>query len=278
MIGPKRAKELLAKMDPNNRGIRWTHVTVLAKKMKAGLWRLNGELLKLDTLGNVLDGQHRLLAVVRSGCTVPFDICHGIEYEAVYTMDEGAPRALRDKISRKFPDLKQKKIYREISEIYTKVLDYELTTDSGYEAWGRRARSNWNYPEVFEWVTKNKELLEFVVAECKREEARAFMRPISVMGAMYFICLKANETKARRFFTAMIDGVGYSKGKEDPAYWCRKEIEELHAHRISGSDPARWPYMAVVCRAFNLYVRNGRATSGKSLRVTPSQPFEKLRP
>lgn len=277
-VGPEKAKELMASMDENNRGIRWTHVSRLAEKMKANLWKANGEVIKVDWHGVVVDGQHRLLAVMRSGKTIEVDICYGVEPGAVYTMDEGRNRHLRDKLSREFPDLKQKKVYREIAQIYTKVIDYDLTTPEGYEAWGRRNRGAWNYPKVFKWVEANKETLEFIVEQCKREDARAFMRPLSIMGALYFICHRAHPQKAKKFFSTMIDGLGYPKGKQDPAYWCRREIERLHAKRYGekGADPARYPYMVAVCLAFNAYLRDEPVRSGRELRVGAGEPFFKI--
>lgn len=275
-VGPEEAKELLAEMDPDNRGVRWTHVQRIAEKMKAGLWKPNAEVIKVDWDGVVVDGQHRLLAIVRSGVTVEVDICYGVEPDAVYTMDEGRNRHLRDKISREFPDLKRKKIYREVAMIYTKVADYDLTSEDGYQAWGRRNRTSWNYPEVFRWVRRHKSALDFIIGECKREGGREFMRPLSIMGALYFICHRADPDEAFAFFTMMIDGMGYPRGKEEPAYWCRREIERLHAARQKGSDPARWPYMTAVCAAFNAHLRGETITSTRELRVTAGEPFEKI--
>lgn len=278
MVGAAKAKKLMENNDPDNRGISWTHVDTLVKKMKAGIWNANGEVIKINKFGVVVDGQHRLLAIMRSGITVEFDICYGLSEEAVYTMDEGRKRQLRDKLSREFPDLKKNNSYKEIALIYTKVIDYDATTESGYEAWGRRNRGTWNYPEVFKWVRKHKKDLEFVVSECKRLEAKVFMRPVSVMGALYFLCYRENPDAAIDFFTAMIEGIGYAKGREDPAYWCRKEIERLHARRDKdrGSDPSKWPYLSAVCRAFNAYLQDKPMHSLKEFTVSKSQPFKKI--
>lgn len=277
-VGPNEAKKLLEHMDPENRALRFTHIARLAEKMKEGLWAANGEVIKIDKYGMVVDGQHRLLAIIRSGVTVELDICYGLESDAVYTMDEGAPRQLRDKISREFPDLKAKKIHREVAEIYTKVIDYDATDAEGYKAWGRRNRGAWNYPEVFAWIRANQSTLESIIARCKTEEGKGFMRPLSAMGALYFVCKRVDSKKADAFFETMIEATSYPKGKEDPAYWCRKEIEALHARRNKekGSDLARWPYMTVVCKAFNAWLRGERIHSASELRVTRSNPFEKV--
>lgn len=277
-VGPAEAKKLMESMDENNRALRHTHILRLAEKMKAGLWRANGEVIKVDKYGTVVDGQHRLLAIIKSGVTVEMDIVYGLENDAVYSMDEGASRQLRDKVSREFPDLKSKKLHRDVSEIYTKVIDYVTTTDDGYKAWGRRNRGAWNYPEVFAWIKKNQESLEYIIGRCKSEEGKGFMRPLSAMGAMYFVCREVDQKKADKFFDLMIEATSYPKGKEDPAYWCRKEIEALHARRSKeqGSDLARWPYMAVISRAFNAFLRNEKIKSAAELRVSRANPFQKV--
>jgi len=79
----------------NIRVVNIPHVGYLAGEMAAGRWRANGETIKFAQNGDLVDGQHRLLAICRSGCTVEMLTVHGVTGEGV---DEGRKRAFSDMI------------------------------------------------------------------------------------------------------------------------------------------------------------------------------------
>lgn len=65
-ITPADAKRMLAQTNFRNRPISQKHVNYLADLIIAGFWKTNGDTIKLDKSGNVIDGQHRLHAIVKS--------------------------------------------------------------------------------------------------------------------------------------------------------------------------------------------------------------------
>lgn len=62
-----RSAELLLKKNTNNRNLNKKHVDFLAHAMATKDYVFNGDPLRFDTNGTLLDGQHRLSAVVQSG-------------------------------------------------------------------------------------------------------------------------------------------------------------------------------------------------------------------
>lgn len=52
----------------DNRPLRPSHVQDLAHAMRSGQWRATHESILVDVNGVVADGQHRLHAIVESGC------------------------------------------------------------------------------------------------------------------------------------------------------------------------------------------------------------------
>lgn len=65
IVTPEKASEYLAQ-NKNNRRINSRHVELLMRDMKAGNWRLTHQGIAFDEYGNLLDGQHRLMACVLS--------------------------------------------------------------------------------------------------------------------------------------------------------------------------------------------------------------------
>lgn len=68
-ITPKRAERLLS-IQVANRAVRASHVDRLAADMAAGAWRLTHQGIAITKDGAVVDGKHRLSAVIKSGVTV----------------------------------------------------------------------------------------------------------------------------------------------------------------------------------------------------------------
>lgn len=94
-ITPGMAGDMLARND-RNRGLTAIVVDKYARDMRAERWILNGQTIKLDRCGRLLDGQHRLAAGVKSGKTFPAIIVYGLDDSVSDTFDLGAKRNFSD--------------------------------------------------------------------------------------------------------------------------------------------------------------------------------------
>lgn len=75
-VTPEIAERWL-KNNGKNRKLSIVHAKKLAAVMAAGKWSLNGQTISFDDQGRLLDGQHRLTAIVLSG--VPVDMAVATE-------------------------------------------------------------------------------------------------------------------------------------------------------------------------------------------------------
>ena len=87
-VSPDLATEWLERRG-NNRPVRDTTVHTYAHEMKEGRWKFNGQPIQFDEAGALLNGQHRLWAIVESGVTVDTVIQWGIDRDAQDTIDVG---------------------------------------------------------------------------------------------------------------------------------------------------------------------------------------------
>lgn len=78
------------------RNVRWKTVDGYAKDMLEGRWKENGETIKFDKEGRLMDGQHRIWAVIKSGVPTEFLVVRGIENSAMDTIDVGLKRSLEN--------------------------------------------------------------------------------------------------------------------------------------------------------------------------------------
>lgn len=93
-VTPQVADKILtdSKDQVKNRNVADCHVEWLSDQMKAGKWRTNGEPIILDDEGFLLDGQHRLYAVVMSGATIETVVTRGVDRSTFATIDTGSAR------------------------------------------------------------------------------------------------------------------------------------------------------------------------------------------
>ena len=99
-IGPDRARELLG-LNVNRR-VRQAHAIRLRRDMEAGNWRPYSviRLARTEHGGEVLiDGQHRMLAVVASGLTFEFIVISGLDIQDQEVVDTGIIRSLSDALT-----------------------------------------------------------------------------------------------------------------------------------------------------------------------------------
>jgi hypothetical protein len=90
-VTPADAERWLERND-SNRGLRARAVSAYARDMEHGKWMLTGESVKFDRAGNLLDGQHRLSAIVQSGTTQRLLVISGIDPSVRGVIDTGAIR------------------------------------------------------------------------------------------------------------------------------------------------------------------------------------------
>ncbi len=94
-LTPKDAATLLA-LNTHNRHVREDLVSTFARDISAGRWVLNGETIKIGKDGTLIDGQHRLMAVVKADKPIDAVIVRGLDNESQETIDTGARRRLAD--------------------------------------------------------------------------------------------------------------------------------------------------------------------------------------
>ena len=94
-ITPAVAQAMLqtsAELGAINRKLNNRHVELYANEIRANRWKLNGDAIRLDADGRILDGQHRLHACVLAGIPFQTIVMTGVEADTFDTMDCGRVR------------------------------------------------------------------------------------------------------------------------------------------------------------------------------------------
>lgn len=95
-VTPSLAAEWLEKHNNGNRPIRPGVVKKYVAMMQAGQWSLSPDGIIFGDGGRLIQGQHRLTAIVRSGVTCEMLVTTGVSNDVFKVLDRGAPRTVAD--------------------------------------------------------------------------------------------------------------------------------------------------------------------------------------
>jgi len=221
-ITPDDAKEMLAK-NPNNRHINKAYVKQLANDMGRRVFQDNGATICIDEEGNILDGQHRLLAIVESG--VPLKdaiVVRGLKPESFATIDSGRPRTNGDRLS-----MMGIKNSSSIAACARAFLLYKL----GDLAYGARISN----VDVLEAAKEHAEL--FRKAQTMAHDMNKAMRgQPAVYASTLAMCIQYDREQTEEFVQGVISGADLKEGDARLAF--RKYMIGLMAsqQRIDRAD------------------------------------------
>lgn len=94
-ITPSMASAIL-ELNTSNRNVKLSHVRTLSGAMKRGEWILSPQAIQISSENVLIDGQHRLLAVVDSGVTIKAVIWNGVSPDVYKITDRGVTRTMSD--------------------------------------------------------------------------------------------------------------------------------------------------------------------------------------
>ncbi len=253
-IGPEQAQALLAK-NTNNRKIVPTTVNKYVSEMRAGTWLLDGAPIRIAKDGTLLDGQHRLTAVVVSETTQKFVIVEGLEPETQGVMDTGRKRSLGDMLVMRGETNAMH--LAALATVYYRwkhgVRGSRLFTTGSFTA-ANAATMSPSIPTLLDFIDENPDLRELI------KPANAVARVTSalprVAALMWKVLHDIDEEDAQHFFARLLDGARMEPN--DPILVLRNKLIEFgmdaqsRGHRVSAEYG-----LALIIKAWNAY-RDGR--------------------
>lgn len=239
-ITPKQAEELLGRNVELNRRVNTALVERYATDMRNGDWsEENGETIKIATDGTLLDGQHRLSAVVLSGRPVRFLVVKNIAPEALATVDTGKSRSFADVLH-----MSGQENARRVAAAAKYVWHYE----NGSMLSSGRAVSHALLAKVLEAHPG----LPDAVAEV--HEYKPGVQPASVLGFVYALAKEKHPRRAAQWLAMVQEG---EELKKSDATWHLRE-RLLHSRTGRGArEQLRIPYVAaLMIKAWNATLAN----------------------
>lgn len=246
-ITPELAKQYL-KRNAGNRPLDKNIVNHYSDQMVDGQWVADtGEAIKFDVADRLVDGQHRLQAVILYGKGITFWVCRGVPKEAFLALDKGKKRSLGDNFS--IREIKNANQVSAVVNSYLKIQNSHFDTDKTVAS-----RSGITDGKVLEEYNKRPEFWQNLTNKCSTY-CSGFNRTISIslIGSFYahFYALAPNDVD--RFFEKLCFGIGID-GKKDPIYVLRHILQDDKANKKGKIKPTY--RAAIIIKAWNLFRQN----------------------
>jgi len=234
MVDPETARRWLSRNEAN-RSLRGSQVSKYARDMAAGRWQLTGAPIQFAADGRLLDGQHRLAAIVKAKITVAMFVVRGLPAAAQAYMDTGAKRTVADQLS---------------------IAGYK---NSSVLAAGARLAWAWRMgrlgqprevvsdPEIRAFITEHPSLMEAAAFAARMRRAGLDIHPSVVCAAVWGLTDSGHTAqRVEAFFQAMAEM--RSDGPGDPKYALLHRINTARRNRehLAAAD-----MLSMLIRAYN---------------------------
>lgn len=245
LIDPVTAAEILSR-NRGNRKVDRSVVEIYAEAMKRGEWKLHHQGIAIDGRGELLDGQHRLEAVVKSGVTIPVLVVRGVDRDAFSVVDTGKRRSVSDSLR----TIGATDVYIVGAALRYLHLYDNLPADIGWKG----ARARLTNDQVLKLYQGHPQMMDCV------RQARAVAKAVPVIAsacatAIYVTTRAAPGLDQSEWFNGIIKGVQLDEA--DPRLRFRNLFLNMRAQGGRRRMDAR-EHVALFIKAWNLWCRGER--------------------
>lgn len=202
-ITPKKAMEWL-KRNVSNRPLSQVHAGRLGAAMAAGVFKCNGDCIRFNGNGDLVDGQHRLTGCVQSGKSFESYVVRGLEHDAFDTIDQGRKRTVGDVFARQG--------YKHYVCLASAVRWLWLYETCGSLLGGRNG--SLRADEANELLEKHPAIHAAVDQALKIRANGKLIHPGILSFLLYYTSQK-DEEKAVKFWTSVISGENLKRGTSE---------------------------------------------------------------
>jgi hypothetical protein len=256
MVIDKTMASLMLERNTHNRRASVGHVASLCREAAEDRWVFNGEPIKFSRDGRLLDGQHRLLAVAKTGIPIETLVVFGLDADAFATYGGSKRRSNADVLSI-------------CGEVNTHRLASALANVNCYDTgrYGEYGHSRIPGTAMEDLLKKYPDLRESVRRYSK--DIKRLMPP-SIMASLHYIFSRIDAAAADEYCDSIVSGVGLKVNS--PAYVVREKMLANSAARAGKLKTST--IAAFVIKGWNAY-REGRSL--RALRFAPGEEFPRAK-
>ncbi|MQA08992.1 MAG: hypothetical protein GEU98_10695 [Pseudonocardiaceae bacterium] len=258
-ITPRTAQRWLDETNTSNRPLSKSVLRSFAEAMQRGDWKVTHQGIAFDTNGVLVDGQHRLAAIVEADMPVEMTVFTDVPPDTFDVLDTGKRRNAADALAiegEKYPHM--------LASMVRTVYLYENRSDA---AWSGRSAAVTNH-QVLETLDAHPAIRDVITLGERISTATGMIK--SAAGAASYLVERVNKPgKLETWHDGIIDGVGLTRN--DPRLTFRNTMFRM-ARKEAGQVQRRHDtreHVTLYLKAFNAWAAG---ESLPRLRYVPREP------
>lgn len=239
-IPPKKAAEFLATMG-KNRPLSRHDTRSYTDAMASDDWTFTGECIIFNDRGEMIDGQHRCHAIIKSGVSIIAPIIRGVPGDTILNLNTGRRRTGGNVLAMKGHAYGTAK-----TATVRSLFDIKGIEDGTLSllSFGRRRIST---QKIVDFCDQNGPLLDEAVTMFRR----AWRRP-ALFSALFLRLSEIDPDRSRQFFQTLLSGHPVAGGKV--ILDLRDKLDRTAPHQRRTAMACASSYVPLVYRAWNAWV------------------------
>ena len=235
-----------------NRPLSKTTVKSYADTMKQGKWMLNGVPIIFDDEGHIIDGHHRIEAIISAGIPVQMTVCRGVPATAFVTIDQGRSKSLGQLLAMQQVD-NYNIVASTVNGNKSLVLNGRLWTNNSAKTKGM------NNADFYDEYQRNPEEYQEAASFAGEMYRQARILKASWVGSLYYYLSHTGGYKkdfVKKFFTATcgLETSGINAADQLRNYIIRSERTNPNKGNQKSNLNMKHEFLfAIVCKAWNAY-------------------------
>lgn len=256
-VTPKKAAEYLER-NTANRPLSKRTVREFAEAMRRGDWQVTHQGIAFDTSGALVDGQHRLAAIIEADIPVEMTVFTEVPVGAFDVLDTGKRRNAADALA-----IEGEKSAVMLAAMVRTVWLYEQRPEMSWSG-GDAAVTN---HQIVQTLEQHPKLRDFISIGEQIATATGMIK--SAAAAASYLVSQASSRDLSPWFDGIVEGTGLVKG--DPRLMFRRVMFN-HTRKQAGQPLRRREtreHVTLYLKAFNAWATDGGLPQ---LRYTPREP------
>lgn len=261
-ITPEIAQQLLDNTDMTiQRKANHGQVKFLTREILKGNWALNGDAIRQDVLGNIIDGQHRLKACVRSKTNIETLFVKGLPTESIVTIDMGQKSRNNSDVL-EMSRRKKFKYSGSISSSAKFINNFDSKVFSSNS--DRKIATYMSGADYLEWIKSHEDIFDSVAESMRIRSNGDKLISSPVFCGLKYIFDRLNKDKSNLFFQQLSDGYGLKS--TDTLFTLRKKLIN---NRFKSTRMTQKTIVLLICRCWNAFIKGEKLTY---LRIPSDMP------
>ena len=203
VITPAAARKML-EGNTDNRKLRSHRVSQYSDAMKRGMWTIQNDAITISKSGKLLNGQHRLTAIIEANETCQCIVLRGVDDDTYATIDSGLSRTVNDSL-----------VHAGVGTNATHMSPVAKTLialEAGISIFDTAAMALVQRQDIVDHIKTNQEMMDWALIVGRRADTAVggIRHAWSVFA--YMMGKKHGQEKVEEFVELVISGVGLKAG------------------------------------------------------------------